>query len=132
MFVVAVVYGSLALGIPRGDGEPGPGIVPLALAVLLAAVSVVVAWNGMKKVSGRALTSTLGTRPLLAALATAGYAILFQPLGFVVSTLAFSAAITRLFTRDRGMLVAVPIAVTAVLFSFFRLALGVRLPPLPL
>ena len=66
--------------------------------------------------------------PSLAALATIAYAALFQPLGFVLSTLAYSGYLTSLFTEDRKLRAAVPVLVTLALFIFFRLALGVRLP----
>ena len=128
---VAVVYGAIALRIPGSEGEPGPGFLPLALAVLLGATSLGILLRGVKKASSEPTEAT-GGRPLLAALATVAYAALFQPVGFTLSTLAYSAAVTRLFTDDRRALVAVPIGVTLALFSFFRMALGVRLPPWPL
>ena len=131
LMVVAVVYGAMALRIPGGEGEPGPGFLPLTLAVLLAAVSLGILWGGVKKTSSEPTEATFGARPWLAALATVAYAALFQPVGFTLSTLAYSVAIARLFTHDRRMLVVVPIGVTLALFSFFRLALGVRLPPWP-
>lgn len=132
LMVVAAVYGAMALGIPGGDGEPGPGFLPLALAVLLGLVSLGILLNGLMKESGEPINSALGVRPWLAALATVAYAALFQPAGFVLSTLAYTAVVTRLFTHDRRMLVVVSIGVTLALFSLFRLALGVRLPPWPL
>ena len=127
LLLVALGYGTFALGIPAGDGEPGPGFLPLVLAVLLAALSVAIIVGGLKTRAEAA--PDLRTRPLLAALATVAYVALFQPVGFLVSTAAYSAAVTRLFTQDRRMLVAVPVGVTVALFAFFRLALGVRLPP---
>ncbi len=129
---VAVVYGAIALRIPGGEGEPGPGFLPLALAVLLGAVSLGILLGGVKKTPSEPTEAALGARPWLAVLATVAYAALFQPVGFTLSTLAYSAAVTRLFTDDRRMLMAVPIGVTLALYSFFRLALGVRLPPWPL
>jgi putative tricarboxylic transport membrane protein len=132
LIVVAVAYGAIALRIPGGEGEPGPGFLPLVLAALLGAVSLGIVLSGLKKESREPVKSALGARPWLAALATVAYAALFQPVGFTLSTLAYVAAVTRLFTHDRRVLVAVPIVVTLALFSFFRLALGVRLPPWPL
>lgn len=132
LMVVAVAYGAIALRIPSGQGEPGPGFLPLTLAVLLGAVSLVILLGGMKKTASEPTETALGARPWLAVLATVAYVALFQPVGFTLSTLAYSAAVTRLFTHDRRMLVVVPIGVTLALFAFFRLALGVRLPPWPL
>jgi len=176
LLVVAIAYGVVALGIPRGDGEPGPGAMPIALAVLLAGLSAWILAQGLRAASGpgsEAVTDAVagggteaerdgvggeraaedtdgvdsqsaerarGGRSWLAALATLAYVALFEPLGFMVSTLAYTAALAWLFGRDRRALVAVPVAlpvalpvavpvgVTVALFVFFRLALGVRLP----
>lgn len=70
-------------------------------------------------------------RPWIAFLATVVYALLFEPLGFVLSTAVFSAVVTALFTRERQWLLAVPTLVTIALFVFFRVALQVRLPAGP-
>lgn len=162
LIAVAAAYGVAALRIPAGDGEPGPGFLPVALALLLGVVSLVILWRGATSAADESEPSrgyedvvdgaaeaeaeaeeeeeeeekeeeetSARARSWLAALATVAYAALFQPLGFAVSTLAYAAALTRVFTRDRRMLFAVPIGVTLALFAFFRLALGVRLPPWP-
>ena len=68
------------------------------------------------------------SKPWLAALATIACAALFQPLGFALSTFAYSGYLASLFTADRKLRAAVPVLVTSALFVFFRLALGVRLP----
>lgn len=140
LLVIAAAYGRVALGIPRGGAEPGPGALPLALAVLLAALSIGVLARGLA--AGRAgarqarpaeppepgdAAARLG--PWLAAAATLAYAGLFEPLGFVPATLAYTAIVTRLFGGRRRALIVAPVGVTLALFAFFRLALGVRLPP---
>ena len=153
LLVVAVAYGVFALEIPRGDGEPGPGAMPIALAVLLAGLAAWILAQGLRgasdpgseeetedavagegeeqeteAVAGQIAESSRRGRPWLAALATLAYVALFQPVGFGVSTLAYTAGLTWLFGRDRRIPVAVPLGVTVALFVFFRLALGVRLP----
>ena len=164
MLLVAIAYGAGAIRIPGQAGEPGPGFLPLALAVLLAVLSVAILAKGVKRATGSMRTAgaerkvgvergtvaesgiaqgldvggdplsgapprarTVG--PYLAALATITYAALFQPLGFVLSTLAYSGYLTSLFSEDRTLRLSVPILVTLTLFVFFRLVLGVRLPP---
>lgn len=143
LLAVAVAYGVIALGIPRGDGEPGPTALPIALAALLAVLSVWILAHGLRSGSDPELdeqTETVTSEHAdrtprggawLAVLATLAYVTLFQPLGFIVTTAAYTAAISWLFGRDRRIPVAVPVGVTVVLFVFFRLALGVRLPPGP-
>ena len=140
MLVVAVAYGVVALGIPGGDGEPGPGALPIALAILLAGLSVWILARGFCAASGRgsgeetetvageAAEKTHRGRAWLAALATLAYVAFFQPLGFMVSTLAYTTVLAWLFGPDQRVFVAVPVGVTVALFVFFRLALGVRLP----
>ena len=59
---------------------------------------------------------------------TLGDFVLVKMLGFALATLAYAAAVTRVFTTDRRLLVGVPLVVTLALFVFFRVALGVRLP----
>lgn len=140
LLVVAIVYGAIALRIPSGDGEPGPGALPIALAVVLGGLSVWTLAQGLRSVSASATADrangaapgpavrTSGVRPWLAVLATLVYVMLFQSLGFIVTTPAYAAALAWLFGRDRRILVAVSMGVTVGLFVFFRLILGVRLP----
>ena len=146
LLLVAVGYGIVALGIPAGDGEPGPSFMPLLLSVALAGLSAVIVVAGLRRSAAAPAPGTsaepdtaiapddgtetdLPKRPWLAALATVVFVALFQPLGFAVSTAVYCAAVTRLFSTDRRMLITVPVAVTGALFVFFRLVLGVRLPP---
>ena len=161
LLLVAVAYGAGAMRIPSQAGEPGPGFIPLALSVMLAALSVAIVVGGLQRSAdtggahradgaegadraegaedepadaARRVPQSGGGRsrgvamPSLAALATIAYAALFQPLGFVLSTLAYSGYLTSLFSEDRKLRAAVPAFVTLALFIFFRLALGVRLP----
>ena len=142
LLALAAAYGLAAGTIGPGDGEPGPGFVPSVLAKLLAALAVWIIASGLRQARGtdddapetppaeaaRPTGRGAPVRSWLAALASVAYVALFQPLGFVPSTLAYAAALAGLFTRDRRYLVTVPVGVTLALFVFFRLALGVRLP----
>ncbi len=51
LLVVAIAYGASALGIPAGEGEPGPRALPLALAVLLAGLSTWILVGGVREAS---------------------------------------------------------------------------------
>ncbi len=145
LLAVAVAYGTAAFRLPPGGGEPGPGFLPSVFAVLLAALSIGILVGGLRRSAPSARGSseaeaTLPTestvepaaqrsaRSWMAFLATVAYAVLFAPLGFVLSTAAFSTVVTALFTRERRWLLAVPALVTIALFVFFRVALQVRLP----
>lgn len=110
----------------------------MTLAGLLGALALSVLVGGLRS-SGRAEPPATRTPsaprreesrgPWLAALATILYAALFQPLGFALSTLAYSAVLTALFTDERKLRLGVPVLVTAALYLFFSAILGVRLPP---
>jgi putative tricarboxylic transport membrane protein len=133
LLAIAFGYGAAALRIPGQDGEPGPGFLPLGLAVLLAGLSVWIIWSGLRSAEPAGVETPDGgprstSGPCLAGLATVLYVALFQPLGFVLSTLAYSGAVTSLFTRDGKLRFIVPALVTLALYLFFRVALGVRLP----
>ena len=139
LLLVALAYGAGATRIPAQVGEPGPGFIPLTLAGLLAALAIAIIVGGVKNGAGRGAKGNGSSggaggvfaaagRPWFAAPATIVFAALFEPLGFVVSTLGYSGYLTSLFTEDRKHRVAVPVFVVTVLFVFFRLALGVRLP----
>jgi len=49
LLLVAVGYGIVALGIPAGDGEPGPSFMPLLLSVALAGLSAVIVVAGLRR-----------------------------------------------------------------------------------
>ena len=130
LLALAVGYGSVALTIPPGEGEPGPAFLPVALGLALAVLSLAIVRNGLRA-SDPPNADRPAYRAWLATLATLAYAALFQPMGFVLSTLAYSTAVTLLFSRDRGHLLLVPPVVTLLIYVFFRVALGVRLPAGP-
>jgi putative tricarboxylic transport membrane protein len=141
LLVVAVAYGAIGLRIPPGAGEPGPRALPIVLAAALAVLSTWVLVRGLRSGAG---TSSIDVpdptddanarRPFpreasLAVIATLLCVAFFQPLGFVVTSLAYAGALVWLFGGNRRMIVGVSVATTAGLFVFFRLILGVRLPP---
>lgn len=136
LFVVAVAYGAGALRLPEQAGEPGPGFVPLVLAVLLGLLALGIALGGLRRTAvapppAEVRRGAGAAGPAKAATATVALAALLQPAGFVLATLAYTAYVTALFTTDRRTRWVVPVGVVAVLFLFFRVALGVRLPPGP-
>jgi len=110
----------------------------MTLAGLLGALALSVLVGGLRG-AGR-LDSSLTDEPSdapreeprgpwLAASATILYAALFQPLGFALSTLAYSAVLTALFTDEWKSRLGVPVLVTAALYLLFSVTLSVRLPP---
>jgi hypothetical protein len=142
LLLLAVGYGVSALRIPRGGGEPGPGALPIALALTLAVLAVFIVAQGRGERGGPTAAESdpgaagsgsadeaLALRSWLAALATLGYVCLFHPLGFAIATPVYVAVLAWLFRSDGRMLLGVSVGVTVGLLVFFRLILGVRLPP---
>ncbi len=162
LLILALGYGVAALGIPSRAGEPGPGLVPIALAACLVALSAWVLVQGLRGARRRPthpaptdggaaaapgpatagdasrerapepVREEMGPHGLRSGIAialTLGYAAAFEPLGFLVSTLLYTGLLAALFTRRRHPMWIVPLATTLALYLFFRVALGVRLPP---
>lgn len=72
--------------------------------------------------------------PLLIMLATAGYILLFRPLGYFLATAAYVAALFVIFRYElkRPLRFALALAgVVLVFYGLFQVVFGVRLPPLP-
>ena len=140
---VAVAYFAATLGMPVGQGEPGPSFVPRVLAVALFMLGLATVVGGVTS-SRRA--RALGDEPTDGPPATAGqppevkkawqavgltaaYVMLFEPLGFALSTLAYTFGVTVLFQRERSsLLFIVPPLCTLAIYLFFRVGLGARLP----
>lgn len=155
LLLLSVGYFILAMRLPSGRQEPGPGFLPAVYAGLLAVIALVILaksvtrrdtttpppvtttdHDGGGEGPGRDHVDGAGRRlwaaPWLAVIFTFGYAALFIPLGFVISTLLYTLALTWLFGRGRlWYLILVPPATTAVIYALFRLLLGARLPSGP-
>jgi putative tricarboxylic transport membrane protein len=128
LFLVALLYFIGTWGLPAGKDEPGPAFFPVLLSCALMLLALSILRQGMKAETEDAPSHT-PWKPILAVAVTALFVALFQVLGFVLSTLAYTLSITLMFRRDRILtLVVVPIVSTVFLFLLFRIGLGVRLP----
>ncbi|MGI3170861.1 tripartite tricarboxylate transporter TctB family protein [Pseudooceanicola sp. C21-150M6] len=115
-----------------GDGEMSPRSIPILAAGLMYIALGVVIWGEVRTPTDDGPLKDM-LRPLLVVLATAGYIALFRPLGYVVSTLLFVAALFLIFqfcTRRPVAFVLYAIGVTAVFYGLFAVIFGVRLPSL--
>jgi len=113
---------------------PGPGFLPLWLSFGILASGSVVTVSALR---GRlrpgepiAWPDGLGWRQVIVMLAALACAlILFDDLGFVVTTTAFmTIVIFSLGVRSWVTLVTAPIAAAGILYAVFALWLGVPLP----
>jgi putative tricarboxylic transport membrane protein len=108
---------------------PGPGFFPLALGVLVFALAVLIAIEGLRG-AGEGETVELGHRDVLIVLAAlAATAALFEPLGAYLSLGLFGAVLLVLLAR-----VSIPLAIGAAAVAmvacwyFFQVLLGLQLP----
>lgn len=138
---VVVVYGGAGFTLTaslQGD-IVGPAFFPRILTVLGLMLGVVLFVRGGRADAGKA--SAAGTdhdrdsdvTALVPAALLVGYALLFQPLGFLLATPLFLFATFRYFGQ-KGWLVtaACALAITTVTFGLFRYLLDLRLPLGPL
>ncbi len=134
---------------PASQAEPGPAFLPriLSAALLLLGFVTLVAGIRSKRTEGDRTGETVtlpgpelqpesepGLDPDIdrvwaAVGVTFMYVWLFEPLGFVLSTLAYTFGVTVLFRRDHSkLLFVVPLLCTLAIYLFFRVGLGARLP----
>jgi putative tricarboxylic transport membrane protein len=131
--IAALVAVWRSLGFPPGPPDaPGPGVVPLWLAVILAVISLILLIRGFRKVASPAAKSDAGTDNLRLALLIAALAVyaFFMPLmGFIVSTTLLSLAALHVFGH-RGALHAwaYSLGISFVLYLLFQKLMNVPLP----
>ena len=120
---------ALAWPIPRGDvANPGPGVLPLALGVLLVVLGLGCAVRALK--ARDAATVTLAERKaVICILALAAAALAFVPLGFVPTVAAFLAVLFGVLARLVWWKAALAGgAASAALWLAFDKGLGLALP----
>jgi hypothetical protein len=127
-----VAYQAQRLAMRTLDGGPGPGVLPLALGVLMVVV-------GLRLVlieAAHSIAPSFGNLPrvglMVAALAV--YAVGLERLGFVLTSSIATALLMVTFNdgRRRTLMVAGGIAAAVVTYGIFYQVLKVQLPPDPL
>ncbi|WP_353475595.1 tripartite tricarboxylate transporter TctB family protein (plasmid) [Salipiger sp. H15] len=131
--IVTTVYLAAAFNIHSqfaGDGEMSPRSVPILAAIVMYVALAVVFFNEFRKPTADGPAGEM-LRPLLVIVATAGYIALFRPLGYWLSTLAFSSVLFAIFhyqIRKPHLFALYAIGVTALFYGLFAGVFGVRLP----
>src|SRR5689334_24571276 len=102
----AAVYLHLAwqLPVPRYSTSSTPGFVPLVLGTLMVGLCLALLGQVLLKRSGDGgetieFTAVGLGKIALALIALLGYALLLEPLGFILSSFLFLVAVTPLFGR---------------------------------
>jgi putative tricarboxylic transport membrane protein len=109
-------------------GGPGPGVFPIALGTLLLGLGV---WLTPAALRERTEFGNLARLAGLAAVLVL-YAILLDPLGFVITTSLAMAGMLAAFTSNRRPLwAAVGVVGAVAAYALFSSVLRVQLPPDP-
>jgi putative tricarboxylic transport membrane protein len=125
-----LVYAGRDLGIGSAR-DPGPGAFFFWLGFVVA---IAAGWQLLASVRAstpmqQRIHAALDRRAMLAVAATAFYAFILEPVGFVLSTCLFLFALTQLLRPGRllnSALFAVLAAIAS--YGFFRHLLGTQLP----
>ena len=114
--------------------SPGPGFVPLCLAVALALVGLVLLWRALREPASPAPPPEPGARwkSVVSLAALVAYTFALEPLGFVLATAALLFFFFRVLDGQRWWVaLASAIAVSVLSYLVFARALHVRLPEGP-
>ena len=123
-----------ASALPFGTARvPQTAFFPKTLAVLLAILSLVVlaqALAGKKAPSDADKIGSAGWFRIVASLATLiGFALVLQPLGFLLSTFLLMVCLLRAIeAQSWGKVIAVALATSLLTYGLFAWLLGVPLP----
>ena len=114
--------------------SPGPGFVPLCLAVALAFVGLLLLWRALREPESPAPPAALGARwkSVVSLIALVAYTFALEPLGFLLATAALLFFFFRVLDGQRWW-VALTSAVAISLLSYlvFARALHLRQPEGP-
>lgn len=110
------------------DGGPGPGVMPTALGVIILVLAVISFFR--PEIERIELPNIRRILIILAALIA--YAVLLEPVGYIVSTALLLGILLMAFAeRRRWWQPVTAIAVAFATYAIFRLVLSVPLPPDP-
>ena len=142
LLALGYLIGGLAMGPPLEAGKLTPSFFPLLIGVLATVLCVLQWWSSVRSAGAldRDNAADEGDRPrgrrlspeLTLMLATLVYVLVFQSLGYVLSTLVYVLGVMLLFSGlDKWLSKAmISLAITAVGFVLFNQVFNVRLPTL--
>lgn len=127
--VLTAYYGLTVLKIGTVS-QPGPGFFPFISGAGIAVLCLVwILGNRVADSSEPFWSKGQLTRPALATATTTAYAVLMEPLGYIVATLAFLIAWQILIEGEKWRKTAVIAVVgTTTMYLLFMYLLGVALP----
>jgi putative tricarboxylic transport membrane protein len=133
---IAVLAATTAIRSPEGYAVTGPRFAPLVVGIFLAILAVLFLARTLIRpdveLAERAAREQRGTDwapPALVVVALLGYALLMEPLGYVVATTLFFPVVARVLgSRAPARDVIAGLVLGAVLYVAFTQFLGVDLP----
>ena len=137
--LVLVVFALVAVNEARklrfgSLSAPGPGFVPLCLAVALALVGLLLLWRALREPASPAPPAAPGARwkSVVSLAALVAYTFALEPLGFVLATAALLFFFFRVLDGQRWWVaLAGAVAISLLSYLVFARALNVRLPEAP-
>lgn len=112
---------------PGQDADPGTAALPRIIAVGLAVLAVLLFIRAEPTLI--APPPEARVRSGVMVLATIAYALLLNPLGFVIATVAFMiVALYLMGVRNPVPIVAMPVVLALLVYFLFTAALSVYLP----
>jgi len=142
LFLIAIWYGLEAQSFrPGRAGDPGAGMFPTLLALLLGALALWQITSSLvaapdeeeadpeRRAYQRAIARAGFIRAAIAAILSVAFVALFETLGYIIATALYAAAISLLFRRDNLLITLFASAgAVAFLYLMFGVFLNARLP----
>lgn len=129
--LVGLCFFSLALKLPVGKfTQPGPGVFPLVLSLLLAVIGGFIFFSGKgKERSGGAGGLGNAAKPLAIILLTLGFIVFLGPLGYLLGSFLYLFGLFYFVSRIKWFVSAgISGILAAGTWYFFGKILGIFLP----
>ncbi len=129
LLALAVAFSAAALRLYpySSEGGPGSGFLPFWLGLVMAGLALMLLLR-RARVSETGFPRGEGRTRLLRVLGlTVAFVALLKPLGMVLATALYLAAVVRLLGRHRGW-VAIAVGVVAAAFNYLVFAHWLRVP----
>jgi putative tricarboxylic transport membrane protein len=133
LVTLAIGVGGAVLANGYGVGsvrEPGPGLWPFVLSVVITALSLILLATGRRLTDSEAFTRS-STLPLIGLITFIAFGLLMPVIGFEIPALALSVIWLRFLGHESWRsTIVISVLTTAVFYFLFLYALGIPLPHL--
>jgi hypothetical protein len=133
LVALAIGVGGAVLAYGYGLGslqEPGPGLWPFVLSVVITALSLILLVTGRRLTDSEAFTRS-STLPLVGLITFIAFGLLMPVIGFEIPALVLSVIWLRFLGHESWRsTIVISVVTTAVFYLLFLYALGIPLPHL--